>query len=365
MIEVSHVTKVFSGSVLALDDISLTIGAGEFVTLLGPSGCGKTTLLRLLAGFDTPTRGRIILGGVDVTGVAPYYRDVNMVFQDYALFPHLSVGRNVAFGLERLKWDRPRIARSVRSALELVELSDKIDRMPNALSGGQKQRVALARAIVRGPKVLLLDEPLSALDAGLREAMQVELKRLHEKLGITFVMVTHDQTEALVMSDKVVLLRDGRIDQVGTAEELYDSPRSVSVASFIGSTNFLEGKVVETSPDRLIIDTLAGRLHCVPHQGIGQGVAVQVGLRPEHLRLVIGSSANPINTLSCRVEDALFHGSLTRFRCAVGPAGQAGQLFWDWQKSENPDNARPTRGNVVQLRVAPRDVLVFAKDSGK
>ncbi|MFN4154093.1 MAG: ABC transporter ATP-binding protein [Paracoccaceae bacterium] len=364
MIDISDVTRIFAGSVLALDNVSLTIAAGEFVTLLGPSGCGKTTLLRLLAGFDAPTRGHILLGGEDVTHVPPYDRDVNMVFQDYALFPHLSVGRNVAFGLERLKWARSRIAEKVREALEMVELSDKIDRMPHELSGGQRQRVALARALVRGPKVLLLDEPLSALDAGLREAMQVELKRLHQKLGITFVMVTHDQTEALAMSDRVVLMRGGRIEQVGTPDELYNAPGSSYVASFIGTTNLFEGTVAEASADTMVIDTPVGRLHATPRAGITRGSAVRVGVRPEHLRLTDADATG--NVLACRVEDALFHGSLTRFRCAVGTQGQPGQLYWDWQKAAHPQgSARPVEGGTVHLYAPPADLFVFEQDAAR
>jgi putative spermidine/putrescine transport system ATP-binding protein/spermidine/putrescine transport system ATP-binding protein len=362
MIEISNVTRAFSGSVLALDNVSLTIAAGEFVTLLGPSGCGKTTLLRLLAGFDAPTKGSILLAGADVTNVPPYDRDVNMVFQDYALFPHLSVGRNVAFGLERLKWPKARVAVAVREALDMVELSDKIDRMPHELSGGQRQRVALARALVRGPKVLLLDEPLSALDAGLREAMQVELKRLHQKLGITFVMVTHDQTEALAMSDRIVLMRNGRVEQVGSPDDLYNAPASAYVASFIGTTNLFDGTVAESSPTALVVDTAAGRLHCSARVDIERGAAVRIGVRPEHLRLAEQAGDASRNTLSCRIEDALFHGSLTRYRCATGPEARPEQLYWDWQKSAHPDGTnRPAKGSTVQLHAPPADMFVFVQ----
>nr|WP_011102913.1 ABC transporter ATP-binding protein [Ruegeria sp. PR1b]AAN05287.1 RC214 [Ruegeria sp. PR1b] len=364
MIDISDVTRIFAGTVLALDSVSLSIEAGEFVTLLGPSGCGKTTLLRLLAGFDTPTKGKILLNDADVTDVPPYDRDVNMVFQDYALFPHLSVGRNVAFGLERLKWPKAKVATAVRDALDMVELADKIDRMPHELSGGQRQRVALARALARGPKVLLLDEPLSALDAGLREAMQVELKRLHNKLGITFVMVTHDQTEALAMSDRIVLMLDGRVAQVGTPDELYNAPASPYVASFIGTTNLFDGQVIDSSAAELLVETGAGRLHCAPRTDIARGASVRVGMRPEHLRLAADSEASAVNTLPCRIEDALFHGSLTRFRCATGTTTE--QIYWDWQKSAHPDDSiRPTEGSTVHLYAPPADMFVFPQEGAR
>lgn len=364
MIDISDVTRIFAGTIVALDHVSLHVEPGEFVTLLGPSGCGKTTLLRLLAGFDIPTDGCILLNGEDVTDVPPYDRDVNMVFQDYALFPHLSVGRNVAFGLERLKWPKDKISKAVRDALDMVELADKIDRMPHELSGGQRQRVALARALVRGPKVLLLDEPLSALDAGLREAMQVELKRLHDKLGITFVMVTHDQTEALAMSDRIVLMLNGKVAQVGTPDELYNAPASPYVASFIGTTNLFSGTVADSSISALSVDTTIGLLQCAPRPDIKQGTPVQVGVRPEHLRLSKEAGKNAINTLPCHIEDALFHGNLTRFRCGTDKGAQ--QVYWDWQKSAHPDGAvRPSEGDTVQLYAPPADMFVFPQEGAQ
>lgn len=364
MIEISDVTRIFAGTIVALDKVNLSIGEGEFVTLLGPSGCGKTTLLRLLAGFDTPTHGQILLGGADVTDVPPYDRDVNMVFQDYALFPHLSVGRNVAFGLERLKWPKDKVAAKVTEALAMVELADKVDRMPHELSGGQRQRVALARALVRNPKVLLLDEPLSALDAGLREAMQVELKRLHDKLGITFVMVTHDQTEALAMSDRIVLMRGGRVEQVGSPDELYNAPASPYVASFIGTTNQFDGTVATSTTKGLVVDTDAGQFHCAPRTDLTKGTAVNIGVRPEHLRLAATSEKGGINTLDCLVEDMLFHGSVTRFRCGLGPRDE--QLFWDWQKSSHSsETLRPAVGTSIQLQAAPEDMFVFAQEGAR
>ena len=244
IIEVLGVTKRYPGGVLAVDDVTLRVREGEFVTLLGPSGCGKTTTLRMIAGFETPDRGRIALAGSDVTDLPPYRRPVNTVFQDYALFPNLTVADNVGYGLDVAGYGRADARRRVAEALELVDLGSKAKDRPHKLSGGQKQRVALARALVREPKVLLLDEPLSALDAKLRESMQVELKHLHDRLGLTFILVTHDQTEALVMSDRIVVMNEGRIEQEGSPSALYDRPSSPYVASFLGSSNLLPGRVV-------------------------------------------------------------------------------------------------------------------------
>ncbi|MDR3403636.1 MAG: ABC transporter ATP-binding protein [Chthoniobacter sp.] len=243
MVELRNVTKRF-GDFTAVDNIDLTIKEGEFLTLLGPSGCGKTTLLRMVSGFEIPTEGSVWLAGADVTHLPPYRRDVNQVFQSYALFPHLTVEGNISFGLRMRKLSRAEIADRVKQVTELVSLSGMEKRKPNELSGGQRQRVALARAIVCQPKVLLLDEPLSALDAKLRQAMQIELKRLQKKLGITFVFVTHDQEEALTMSDRIAVVNKGRIEQIGDCAEIYHAPRTSFVASFIGEANILEATVV-------------------------------------------------------------------------------------------------------------------------
>ena len=229
--------------VRAVDGVSLEVGAGEFFSLLGPSGCGKTTTLRMIGGFELPTGGRILLRGRDVTNDPPDKRPVNMVFQNYALFPHLDVGDNVAFGLRRRKVAKPEIARRVGEALELVHLNGYERRRPNQLSGGQQQRVALARALVNRPNVLLLDEPLGALDLKLRRQLQVELKRIQTEVGITFVYVTHDQEEALTMSDRIAVMHAGKVEQLGTPEELYERPTSRFVADFIGSTNLLRGRI--------------------------------------------------------------------------------------------------------------------------
>ncbi len=243
MIEIRGVTKRF-GAFTAVNNVSLTVLAGEFITLLGPSGCGKTTLLRLLAGFETPDEGAILLDGEDVSHVPPYRRSVNQVFQSYALFPHLTVKDNVGFGLRMQNVPTAEAETRIKDALATVSLAEQADKLPHQMSGGQRQRVALARAIVCRPKVLLLDEPLSALDAKLRHGMQLELKRLQRKLGLTFVFVTHDQEEALTMSDRIAIINQGKIEQLGDATEIYHKPRTPFAADFIGQANLLAASVI-------------------------------------------------------------------------------------------------------------------------
>lgn len=276
IIEINHVSKQFEDGKFALQDISLKIGKGEFVTLLGPSGCGKTTLLRCIAGFQPPTSGDILLNGKLVTDVPPNQRPVNTVFQKYALFPHLNVYDNVAFGLKLKHVDEEEISRRVHKALKMVAMSDYEYREVDSLSGGQQQRVAIARAIINRPQVLLLDEPLSALDRKMREEMQLELRDMHKKLGITFIYVTHDQEEALILSDRVVVLREGKIQQIGSPVDIYNEPLNCFVANFIGDSNILDATMVR---DRLV--HFCGRdFECID-SGFGEGVAVDVVVRPE------------------------------------------------------------------------------------
>jgi len=271
--------------VRAVDGVSLEIHTGEFFSLLGPSGCGKTTTLRMIGGFELPTGGRILLRGRDVTDAPPDKRPVNMVFQNYALFPHLDVGDNVAFGLKRRSVAKPEIARRVGAALELVNLTGYERRKTNQLSGGQQQRVALARALVNEPDVLLLDEPLGALDLKLRRRLQLELKRIQAEVGITFVYVTHDQEEALTMSDRIAVMHAGRVEQLGTPEELYERPTSRFVADFIGTTNLLHGEIVGETGGGTDIRLDSGEL-CRVRAGAGTvGGAIDVSLRPESIRL--------------------------------------------------------------------------------
>ena len=263
-IRLTALTKRFQ-DVVAVDAISLTIESGEFFSLLGPSGCGKTTTLRMIGGFEQPTSGTIELRGQDVTGDPPDKRPVNMVFQNYALFPHLDVGENIAFGLRRRKVERSEITRRVGEALELVHLDGYQRRRANQLSGGQQQRVALARALVNRPQVLLLDEPLGALDLKLRRRLQLELKRIQQDVGITFVYVTHDQEEALTMSDRIAVMHGGRVEQVGAPEALYDRPTTRFVADFIGTTNILDGTVERVDADTAFV-RLRGR-RSLPSRG--------------------------------------------------------------------------------------------------
>lgn len=284
VIRLDHVTKRF-GNFVAVRDANFAIGAGEFFAMLGPSGCGKTTTLKMIAGFEQPTSGRVWLSGDDVSRTPPHKRSVNTVFQQYALFPHMSVFDNVAFGPRNAKVAKAEIEQRVRSMLEVVRLGDFADRRPSALSGGQQQRVALARALVNYPSALLLDEPLAALDLKLREAMQLELKRIQREVGITFVFVTHDQGEALTMSDRIAVMNEGVVEQIGTPRDIYDRPASLFVAGFIGSANLLPGSVegVETEACRVRLNGGAVVAAVGTHQP-ALGAPVSVMLRPEVLR---------------------------------------------------------------------------------
>jgi spermidine/putrescine transport system ATP-binding protein len=295
-IGIQGVTKRF-GDFTAVDDVNLSIDQGEFFSLLGPSGCGKTTTLRMLAGFEVPTEGRILLEGEPVEDVPPHRRNVNMVFQSYALFEHLDVEGNVAFGLKRRKVPKDEIATRVAEALALVDLSARAKARPNELSGGQRQRVALARALVNRPRVLLLDEPLGALDLKLRRQMQIELKAIQREVGITFVYVTHDQEEALSMSDRIAVMSEGRVAQCGPPEEIYEHPREEFVAGFIGISNLLQGRVESGGRVRIGEDCLQ-----VPDLGDGHsdGETVQIAVRPEKV------AVDEIGTEPYRIEPDMF-----------------------------------------------------------
>jgi spermidine/putrescine transport system ATP-binding protein len=307
MVELRNVTKRF-GDFTAIADVTLTIGSGEFLTLLGPSGCGKTTLLRMISGFEFPTEGTVWLSGQDVTHLPPYRRNVNQVFQSYALFPHLTVEDNISFGLKMQKLPRSQIRDRVKAATELVSLRGMEQRKTSQLSGGQRQRVALARAIVCDPKVLLLDEPLSALDAKLRHAMQVELKRLQKKLGITFVFVTHDQEEALTMSDRIAVVNKGRIEQLGEASTIYHAPETTFVANFIGQANILEARVIADEGGFTRIELTGGVEVLVPSEGrLDSSAHLLVSIRPEKIHLQKTKLPGG-NAFEAVVEEELFKG---------------------------------------------------------
>jgi spermidine/putrescine ABC transporter ATP-binding subunit len=285
-ISINGVSKHF-GPVVAVDNISITISGGEFFSLLGASGCGKTTLLRLLAGFETPTSGEVYIDDMAMSEVPPHLRPTNMVFQNYAIFPHLTVRGNIAYGLRKDKLDKTETNRRVDEALEMVKLPGFGNRRSNELSGGQRQRVALARALIKRPKVLLLDEPLGALDKKLRENMQIELRALQQTVGITFIFVTHDQEEALTLSDRIAVMSEGKALQVASPKELYNRPVNVEVADFIGQMNFMDATVIDVKNGRAVLDTASlGRIQ-VPVSGdfASKGVQVVVAIRPEKLSL--------------------------------------------------------------------------------
>ncbi|WP_029007469.1 ABC transporter ATP-binding protein [Azospirillum halopraeferens] len=285
-VRIDKVTKRF-GDFVAVDDVSLNIYRGEFFALLGGSGSGKTTLLRMLAGFETPSEGRIFIDGVDMSGIPPYERPVNMMFQSYALFPHMSVEQNVAFGLKQDGVPRAEIRERVAEMLDMVQLGRFAKRRPHQLSGGQRQRVALARSLVKRPKLLLLDEPLGALDRRLRERTQFELVNIQEKLGVTFVVVTHDQEEAMTMSTRIAVMNQGYIQQVGTPSEIYEYPNSKFVAEFIGSVNMFEGRVVEDEPDHVLVRSEEAGCDLYINHGVPAplGTQVWVAVRPEKIAL--------------------------------------------------------------------------------
>ncbi len=346
-VSVQGVGKGF-GDVVALRGVSLEIAPGELLTLLGPSGCGKTTLLRVLAGFETPDAGRVLLSGRDVAGLPPHRRPVNTVFQHYALFPHRTVAGNVAFGLEQNGCPRGDIPVRVSRTLELVRLPGYGDRRIEQLSGGQKQRVALARALVLEPEVLLLDEPMAALDPKLRKEMQVEVKNLQERLRITFVFVTHDQDEALLMSDRVAVMNAGCIEQVGTPDALYDRPRSRFVADFLGVRNILAGTVRERADGRVVIETAGGlRLSAADGDGDAMGAPAWVGLRAERLSFVAGPAPG---AMEGTIEDELYLGDRTDWRVRVG-----GEVL---TVGEGAAQVRPRqRGDRVLVSIPPAAVL--------
>jgi iron(III) transport system ATP-binding protein len=340
-IRIQRLTKRF-GPVVALQDVDLSIEPGELFFLLGPSGCGKTTLLRTLAGFYTPDAGRVCFGEEDVTALAPHKRNTGMVFQSYALWPHMTVAENVAFGLEERKVAKAEITRRVAEALESVHMEEFGARRPNELSGGQQQRVALARALVIRPRCLLLDEPLSNLDAKLRTAMRAEIRRIAKEFQLTTVYVTHDQKEALSVADRVAILDSGRVAQVGTPLEIYRRPRTRAVADFVGETDFVPGTVAGLERDQVLVDTAVGRFVGVPADPGAPpvaGAAVTLSIRPECWKL--DRTAAPANAVRGRIGEAVYYGELAQYDFEAGPvslkilelnprfvgAGASGELY--------------------------------------
>ncbi len=352
VITIDHVIKRF-GNYVAVQDANFAIERGEFFSMLGPSGCGKTTTLRMIAGFEQPTEGRILLEGKDVSRVPPYHRNVNTVFQHYALFPHMNVTDNVAFGPRSQKIAEDETRRRVKALLEVVRLTQFAERRPGQLSGGQQQRVALARALANYPSALLLDEPLGALDLKLRQAMQIELKRIQREVGITFIYVTHDQEEALTMSDRIAVMNEGRVEQIGSPTDIYHSPQSVFVANFIGVANLLPGVMGQTNGTHATITVAGNRPIYVPagHWRFRPGTTATVMVRPERLRLAnempVAESGIPV-----KVRHAVFQGPVIRCTLSaldgteivahIGPEDtvtglEAGQTLWaSWE----PDAAR-------------------------
>ena len=318
LVEVQDISKSF-GAVNAVDGVSLEIDQGQFFSLLGPSGCGKTTLLRLIAGFERPSSGNLLIDNKPMDGVEPNLRPTNMVFQNYAIFPHLNVEQNVAYGLRKKSISKTEKEEMINQVLELVGLSGLNQRSANALSGGQKQRVALARALILKPKVLLLDEPLSALDKKLREQMQLELRHLQRAVGITFILVTHDQEEALTMSDKVAVMFDGKVEQVASPRELYERPTSQRVASFIGAMNFINGTVMEAKNEIGINSDILGPLTISRSQVFGDLTEnkIIIGIRPERISIVSDGSS-VAGSISGRITDASYFGETTYYKVTCG-----------------------------------------------
>ncbi|NBO41706.1 MAG: ABC transporter ATP-binding protein [Betaproteobacteria bacterium] len=312
-LRIDHITKRF-GDTVAVNDVSLDIERGEIFALLGSSGCGKSTLLRVLSGFEKPTSGSVWLDGKDVTDLPPYERPMNMMFQSYALFPHLNVWENVAFGLKRDGVAKAEIAQRVEDILQLVQLQKFTQRSPHQLSGGQQQRVALARSLVKRPQLLMLDEPLGALDKKLREETQVELVNIIKKVGVTCVMVTHDQDEAMTMADRIAVMSEGRFLQVGSPGEVYEYPNCRFVAGFVGNVNLLDGEIAQDEVDEAVVHSAVCRFH-VGHGISGHlGMPVTVALRPEKIQLSLQDPNQAYNAVACKVDSLSYFGSYTSYQ---------------------------------------------------
>jgi len=361
-ISIQNVSKSF-GSVAAVSDVSMEIGGGEFFSLLGPSGCGKTTLLRMLAGFETPTSGEIIIDGQSMSAVPPHQRPVNMVFQNYAIFPHLNIHDNIAYGMRKARLPRAELDKKVEEMLEMIKLPGYGKRRSHELSGGERQRVALARALIKRPKVLLLDEPLGALDKQLREQMQMELRALQRSVGITFVFVTHDQEEALTMSDRIAVMSKGRTLQIDSPTELYEKPINREVAAFIGTMNFFDGRVVSVDNDQIIVD--AGALGIV--KGIkdttnfGVGEMAQIAVRPEKFSLSIDAPNGIGNFIEGNMISTAYLGERSYFHIAVNGIDQP--IAVSAQNSASADINIPDHKGQVLLGCPDAAVVLLKQDA--
>jgi spermidine/putrescine ABC transporter ATP-binding subunit len=354
IVSIRNVTKAFPGGVTAVDNVSLDIAQNEFFALLGPSGCGKTTLLRMISGLETPTSGQIIIGGEDMAFTPPNKRPTNMVFQSYAVFPHMTVEQNVAYGLKVTGVPAGEIRRRVGEALDMVKLTALAARKPDQMSGGQRQRVALARALVKRPKVLLLDEPLSALDAKLRDDMRMELTRLQETVGITFIIVTHDQDEALSMASRIAVMDRGAVQQVATPAELYEQPRNRFVADFIGKVNLIEARVLRQIGRKVDCEVRGiGRME-LPTTGLVGG-QVAVAIRPEKLKLTVAEPSAPIR-IPGRVRDVAYYGDSSH---VVVEAAGGLDLAVNVQNDTRARGAGVERGQHVWVHWSPEDSIVL------
>jgi putative spermidine/putrescine transport system ATP-binding protein len=355
LVSFRNVQKTYDGETLVVRSLDLDIRRGEFLSLLGPSGSGKTTCLMMLAGFESPTAGDILLEGQPITRTPPHKRHFGMVFQNYALFPHLSVADNVAYPLTVRKLPKSEVASRVAKALEMVRLDGRDRALPSQLSGGQQQRVALARALVFEPQLVLMDEPLGALDKQLREHMQIELKELHRQLGVTFVYVTHDQGEALTMSDRVAVFNDGEIQQVDAVEPLYETPSNRFVAGFVGDSTQLMGTIASAEGGRCELQLPTGeRLRGVDVNGAAPGAAVLAAVRPERIEARFTAPQAMDNTLEAEVSDVIYFGDHLRLRCTLPGQAQA------TVKLALGGGAQPAAGQPVWLRVAPPHLRVYA-----